>query len=114
TNRLILDEMLANWGMHPSLASSGSEALELLQASARSEAHFGLIITDVNMPGLDGFEFVRRVREADTWTDLPIIMLTSGGRTGDNDRRKQLKIAERLMKPVKQSELFNAIVSALG
>ncbi len=114
TNRLILDEMLSNWGMYPELADGGDEALELLKLADEEGSPFGLIVSDVNMPGLDGFEFATRVRSLPAAGEIPIIMLTSGGRVGDKDRREKLKIAERLMKPVKQSELFDAIVSALG
>ncbi|MEZ6086758.1 MAG: PAS domain-containing protein [Pirellulaceae bacterium] len=114
TNRSILEEMLTNWGMLPVLACDAQQALRLLEQSVDEKDPFQLVITDVNMPDMDGFELAARIRKQKIWSDVPLIMLTSGGRKGDNDRRIALRIAERLMKPVKQSELFDAIVRALG
>ena len=114
TNRRILDEMLSNWGMHPSLASSGDAALELLRTAVGQEQPFRLVISDVNMPGMSGFQLTERIRHEESLRETPIIMLTSGGRIGDAELREQLQVSERLMKPVKQSELFDAIVRTLG
>ncbi|TWU36128.1 PAS domain-containing protein [Novipirellula artificiosorum] len=114
TNRLILHEMLSNWGMKPTLASGTEEAIAKLEAASQDQTPFGLTIADVNMPDLDGFDFAEKVRERKTASEMPIIMLTSGGRPGDKQRRDELKIADRLMKPVKQSELFDSVVRALG
>ena len=75
---------------------------------------FRLVISDVNMPDVDGYAFVGWIREQSELADTPVIMLSSGGRVGDVSRREQLKISRSLLKPAKQSELFDAIVSALG
>jgi CheY-like chemotaxis protein len=75
---------------------------------------FRLIVTDVNMPEMSGFDFVGKLRGDHAFCETQVILLTSGGREGDNLLSDRLKIAERLMKPVKQSELFDAIVRALG
>lgn len=114
TNRLILHEMLTNWGMHPTLACGTEEAITEIKAAIDTEAPFGLTIADVNMPEQDGFEFAKRVRNEQGIDDMPIIMLTSGGRIGDKQRRSEYRVTDRLMKPVKQSELFDSVVRALG
>ncbi len=114
TNRLILNEMLSNWGMVVTLADSGELALSQLQSSKERGEPFGLVISDVNMPEMSGYEFVEKLRGNLDYADIQVIMLTSGGREGDQVLREQLSIAERLMKPVKQSELFDSIVRALG
>lgn len=114
TNRFILKEMLTNWGMHPVLAENVDDAIDEIEYANREGKSIGLVITDVNMPGQDGFDFVQRMRKSNLIQNAPIIMLTSGGRVGDGDLRQELGIADRLMKPVKQSELFDSIVRALG
>ncbi|SMP55774.1 PAS domain S-box-containing protein [Neorhodopirellula lusitana] len=114
TNRFILKEMLTNWGMHPVLAECVDDAIAEIHNATETGNPFGLVVTDVNMPGQDGFDFVRRLRDEELIEAAPVIMLTSGGRLGDKDRRHELGVADRLMKPVKQSELFDSIVRALG
>ncbi len=114
TNRLILHEMLSNWGMQPTLACGTEEAIKEIRAAIRAKSPFGLTIADVNMPDQDGFEFAKRVRHEQCINDMPIIMLTSGGRLGDKQRRDEFRVTDRLMKPVKQSELFDSVVRALG
>ena len=66
------------------------------------------------MPEMSGYDFIEQVREAPEVSETPIIVLTSGGREGEEALRDRLDIPERLMKPIKQSELFDAIVRTLG
>lgn len=114
TNRLILTEMLTNWGMMPVETPTAEAAREhLIQAAERDEP-FGLILSDVNMPGVDGFTFAQWIRDDSRLCETPIVMLTSSGRPGDEERRRRLEIYSHLLKPVKQSELFDVIVRALS
>ncbi|MEQ9408638.1 MAG: PAS domain-containing protein [Fuerstiella sp.] len=113
TNRRILVEMCNNWGMDPVAAESAEEALGLLQENHESSP-FTLLLSDVNMPRVDGFGMCERIRADDRFAALKIIMLTSAGRPGDAGRRQTLRVADHLLKPVKQSELFDCIVSVLG
>ncbi|QEG42280.1 PAS domain-containing protein [Roseimaritima ulvae] len=114
TNRQILCEMLRNWGMQPTAVDNAPAGLDLLREAQADDAAFGLVLSDVQMPDVDGFEFVDWVRKTPDVAQTPVIMLTSGGRTGDAARREELRVADRLMKPVKQSELFDSIVRVLG
>jgi two-component system, sensor histidine kinase and response regulator len=104
TNRRILSETLTRWGMRPILAENGAAALDLL-------ATFGdtcpLILTDVHMPEMDGFELATEVKRR--WNTAVMLMLTSGSRTGDLARCRELGIESYLTKPVAQSELQAAI-----
>lgn len=61
------------------------------------------------MPDVDGFMLAQQVRECPEIQQTPVIMLTSGGRSGDAAKRSELMIAASLMKPAKQSELFELI-----
>jgi CheY-like chemotaxis protein len=110
TNRRILLEILRNWGMKPVTANSAAEAFQLLKKAAARGEPFGLVISDVNMPEADGFMLAKQIRSDPEVQQIPLIMLTSGGRAGDVARRQEFKIAGSLMKPVKQSELFDVIV----
>ncbi|QEG01769.1 Signal transduction histidine-protein kinase BarA [Stieleria maiorica] len=114
TNRRILQEMLGNWGMVPVLADSGELALDLLRESEQRDEPCKLVISDVHMPEMSGYDFIEEVRRDPDISETPIIVLTSGGREGEDALRDRLDISERLMKPVKQSELFDAIVRTLG
>ncbi len=114
TNRRILFDMLTNWGMKPALASGGREAFFRLKEAAAAHRPFQILLLDVNMPEVDGFELASWIRDDRTLAGTVLIMLTSAGRPGDIERRARLDIAAHLLKPIKQSELFDAIVSALG
>ncbi|WP_197455108.1 PAS domain-containing protein [Stieleria varia] len=114
TNRTILHEILTSWGMNPTLADGTASAMQAIEIAREHGQPFGLIVSDVNMPEQDGFDFASLLRQEESYAKVPFIMLTSAGRAGDAERRSALDISERLMKPVKQSELFNSIVRVLG
>jgi two-component system, sensor histidine kinase and response regulator len=114
TNLRIFREMLTAWGMVPVTADCAAEALRLLRQGQAAGRPFRVLLSDVNMPDMDGFQLAEAVRQDDAIADIVIMMLTSSGRPGDNARRANLKVAAHLMKPVKQSELFDALVTALG
>jgi CheY-like chemotaxis protein len=114
TNRRILGEMLGQWGMRPSLAASGAEALTKLQEAHRSGAGFALLLVDAHMADMDGFTFVERVRQEVDLRKITILMLTSAGQRGDAARCRQLGIAAYLVKPIVQSQLLDAILNVLG
>ncbi|MDA1052562.1 MAG: response regulator [Planctomycetota bacterium] len=113
TNRRILVEMLTNWGLAVVSASNGIDALLQARQAKRDNNAFQLLLTDINMPGMDGFELSQQVKEDQRLQEMVIIALTSGSRLGDIARCEDLDIAAHLMKPVKQSELFDAIVNSL-
>ncbi len=113
-NRRLLGDMLTNWGMCPSAAASAAEAFEILDRQNRAGSPFALLLSDVSMPGDDGFALAARIRHDQELAGTPIIMLGSGGRRGDTARCRELSVASSLMKPVRRSELRAAILSALS
>jgi PAS domain S-box-containing protein len=114
TNRRLLDEMLKNWGMEPVAAAGAAEALDCLRNAASHGRPFQLVLTDINMPDADGFSLVEQMRRDEALAGTLAIVLTSGDRPGDIVRGKELGVAGYLVKPVKQSELFDSIVAVLG
>ena len=122
TNRQILQEMLLNWEMAPTSVGGADEAFDALCAAQAAGEPFQLVLTDANMPDVDGFTLAERIKQdsqlgstASSAARGPVIMmLTSGDRPGDISRCEQLGVAVYLLKPIKQSELFDAIVMAMG
>ncbi|HUI79066.1 MAG TPA: response regulator [Bryobacteraceae bacterium] len=113
TNRRILTELLSRWSMRPVSAASGREALSRLCQAAQSDDPFSLVITDVHMPGLDGFELAERIRKSDHLIDAVVLMLTSEDQRSDLARCRRLGITAYLTKPVRRAELRAAIGAAL-
>jgi CheY-like chemotaxis protein len=114
TNRRILEETLRNWGMKPTGAAGARQALALLRQAHKAREPYVLVLTDANMPEVDGFRLAEQVKQDAQLSSTVIMMLTSGDRPGDIARCEQLGVAAYLLKPIKQSELFDAIAIALG
>jgi PAS domain S-box-containing protein len=111
TTRRILEEVLASWRMRPTVVATAAEALKALEAAGRTDQPFALAIIDGQMPKIDGFELARRIRAHARLRSTPILMLTSVTRRDDAARSRRLGIAGRVTKPIKQSDLLDAIVS---
>jgi CheY-like chemotaxis protein len=114
TNRRILQEMLLAWQMNPELTESGPEALKILERASTKGTPFSLILLDAQMPGMDGFSVVERIQQDAHLAKLVVIMLTSGGFRGDAARCRELGIQGYLTKPIRRSDLLEAIHVVLG
>ena len=114
TNCRILEEMLRLWQMRPETRLSGSEALQVLRDAHGSGRPFDLVLLDSNMPERDGFDVAEAIRQDPQLRAVTMMMLTSSDRSGEGKRCKSMGIAAYLTKPVKQSELFQAIALAMG
>ncbi len=114
TNRRILDQMLRNWHMAPASVTGGAEALAALDRAANAGSPFRLVLSDVNMPEMDGFMLFESARSDLQHRDVPFVLLTSAARPGDAARCREIGVAAHLIKPVKQSLLLNAILNAVA
>ncbi len=114
TNQRILEGILGRWEMKPTLVEGGEEALAELFAAREAGKPFALILTDMHMPGMDGFALVERIRQRPELSPATIMMLTSAGHRGDAARCQELGVAAYLLKPIRQSELREAIARVLG
>jgi signal transduction histidine kinase/DNA-binding response OmpR family regulator len=114
TNRRILEGMLLRWEMQPVLAESGAEALGQLSMAREAGTPFRLILTDMHMPKMDGFALVEKIRQRPELTTATIMMLTSAGHRGDAARCQELGVVAYLLKPIRQSELREAVARVLG
>jgi signal transduction histidine kinase/DNA-binding response OmpR family regulator len=114
TNRRILEGMLTRWEMKTTSVESGEEALVALYTAHGAGAPFGLVLTDMHMPHMDGFTLIEQIRQRPELSAAIIMMLTSAGHRGDAARCQKLGVAAYLLKPIRQSELREAIARVLG
>jgi two-component system, sensor histidine kinase and response regulator len=112
TNRRILEEMLTNWHMRPVAVASAAEGLVAMQRARAANEPFSLVLIDAQMPETDGYSLARQIGDNLDYSGATIMMLSSSEPAGARDPR--LRLAASLMKPIKQSELFDAIMNALG
>ncbi len=114
TNRRILCDMLSGWGMIPVSIKSPQEAINSLTKTSKAGKTLPLVLTDFQMPDVNGLDFVQQIRDEPDISNATVIMLTSGMKQNDAQRYDELGIVTRLIKPVKQAEVFDAIVEAIG
>ncbi len=114
TNRRILEGMLKRWDMKPTSVEDGEEALVQLSSAHNLGEPFALVLTDMHMPKMDGFSLIEQIRERRELSAAIIMMLTSAGHRGDGARCQELGVAAYLLKPIRQSELREAIARVLG
>ena len=114
TNRRILDEILVNWGMRPTLVDGGRAAIQALERATKTGSPFGLVLLDFQMPEMDGFEVAGRIKEHPELGATTIMMLSSVGERGDGQRCRALGVAAYLTKPVRQSVLLDALLLVLA
>ncbi len=106
TNRTILKTQLEYWNLAPTLAASGSEALHML---SNEKHHFDLILTDMQMPYMDGIQLAQSIRQRHPQT--PIILLSS---VGDEYKKNYNDLFSAVMtKPIKQQVLYRHILNGL-
>ena len=114
TNRRILTATLENWGMKPEAVENGAGALSLLHSAAKQGKTFDILLTDAQMPDMDGFALANQIRQ-DFGSGAPaIIVLTSAGQRGDGARCRELSIAAYLTKPVGRTDLRSTLLNVLG
>ncbi len=112
TNREILAHQLQGWSMHCAGAASGHDALQSLDRMGSERCD--LVILDLHMPGMDGFEVARAIRADPRHATLPLIMLSSVSVGADDPERQAAPIDCYLTKPVRQADLYDAIATTLS
>jgi signal transduction histidine kinase/CheY-like chemotaxis protein len=114
TNRTILEKMVTRWGMRPTLADSGKAAIAALDYAESKQHCFDLILLDVCMPEMDGFNLCEYIRKQPGRMGLTIMMLSSAARREDAVRCRELGIAAYLTKPLGQKELKQTVQNTLA
>ncbi|MEW6278099.1 MAG: response regulator, partial [Candidatus Eremiobacterota bacterium] len=108
TNLRVMVDLLINWGAQPVAASSGPEGLELLRAQP-----FDVVLTDLNMPDMDGLELAGRIRSDPALEATVVMMLASSDLKGDASRCREQGIVATMTKPVSETDLLRAIATHL-
>jgi len=114
TNRRILEGMLVRWHMKPTSVDCAAAALAQLSAALEAGEPYPLILTDMHMPEMDGFALIEQIRRRPELSTATIMMLTSAGHRGDAARCQELGVSAYLLKPIRQSELREAVARVLG
>jgi PAS domain S-box-containing protein len=114
TNRRILEDMLSSWQMAPTAVADADTALAMLKKHTGTGEAFDVVVSDGQMPDVDGFTLARRIKRDRHLSTLPIVMLTSMGDPRDIARCRRIGVDAYLTKPVKHSDLLDALVTVFG
>jgi two-component system, sensor histidine kinase and response regulator len=114
TNRRILHDMLTHWEMRPTVVESGGAALDFLEHAEGAGQRFPLVLLDAQMPEMDGFAVAERITYDPRLKGVTILMLSSGDQGNVEARCRQTGVTFYLHKPITRSELWEAMITALG
>src|SRR5215207_8388335 len=114
TNRKMVHYQVTSWGMENGMAEDGRRALERLRSAVEAGEPYDVVIVDMQMPGMDGMQLARAIKAEPAIAATRLIMLTSLGRRVDAEVARRVGIATYLTKPVRQSRLYDAIVTVMG
>jgi PAS domain S-box-containing protein len=114
TNCRILIAMLGKWGVRVETAKNAPEALAILLRSNAEGTRFDAVISDLQMPGIDGFGFVENVRQIPQFGQVPVLLLSSSAQPEERQRCKDLGINAYLEKPFAPADLLETILGVLA
>ncbi len=114
TNRELLCRQSAPWGVRAKSVEDGPSALRELHDAARRGEPYGLAILGMQMPGMDGMQLARHISDDPSIAPTRMVLLTSIGQRGDSDDARRAGIDAYLTKPVRQSELHDAIATVMS
>lgn len=109
-NRLFIGLLLRTEGFEVQEAEDGPTALTLLERETPPE----LILLDVMMPGLNGWQVFERLREDPRWRNIPVVMLTALAQRSDVERAVELGVDGYVTKPFEPADLLHTIEKALS
>ncbi len=113
TNLRVLQGTLTSLGMKPSVASSGKQALVMLQQAHQSGEPFALVLLDKMMPEMDGFGLVEQIHQHPELAHATLMMLSSAGRREDAQRCRETGVSAYMTKPIRRAELMDSVLRAL-
>jgi CheY-like chemotaxis protein len=109
-----LEHTLGGWRMRPTVVDSGPAALAALKEAAAQGEPFSLVLLDAMMPEMDGFDLAQEIQRHPELTGAVLMMLSSANQPEDAARCRAMGIVTYLTKPIKQSELLEAILKVQG
>lgn len=103
-NQRVANEILCQMGLEVDIAESGIEALKMLE-----EAEYGMVLMDVQMPVMDGYEATRRIRSNPRWSNLPVVAMTAHPMTAHRLKGNRCGMNDQINKPIDPHELLAII-----
>jgi CheY-like chemotaxis protein len=113
TNRKILSKMLTGFGCHVQMVDNGQSGLDVLHAAHEQNNPFQIVLLDMQMPGMDGEQTAKMIKNDPLIKDTKVIILTSMGQRGDAARLQAIGCSGYLLKPVKMQMLLEALSSVM-
>jgi signal transduction histidine kinase/CheY-like chemotaxis protein len=110
-NRRVVHEQVTGWGMRNGSFASGESALDDLRSAHRSGDPYQIVIADFQMPSMDGATLAAAIKSDPLLSDCVVIMLTSIGNWSEVRRLEGASVDACLVKPVRNSQLLNTLVS---
>ncbi|MDR2605152.1 MAG: response regulator [Desulfovibrio sp.] len=110
TIRNLVAFIMKKEGFKVTMAEDGLDGLEKLYSSESID----LIVSDINMPRMDGFTFIKTVREQDAYRDVPIVVLSTEGKEQDIQQGIQLGANLYMVKPAQPEQMMKNIRMLLG
>jgi signal transduction histidine kinase/CheY-like chemotaxis protein len=100
----MLEQLLKTGGASVTTATSGADALRIA-----TEREFDVILSDISMPGMDGFEFLHRLRKINGRQHVPVVAITGFGRSDDIERARAAGFYSHLTKPLNLQALAEVL-----
>jgi PAS domain S-box-containing protein len=113
TNREVVSTQLRAWGGRPEEAIDGPTALVALRAARDADDPFAAAIIDMQMPDMDGADVARAIKADETLKDTRLVLMTSMGQRGDAREMEEIGFSAYLVKPARQSDLFDSLSAVL-
>jgi PAS domain S-box-containing protein len=113
TNREVLRGQLSSWGVRVEEAPDGPAALKKIYKAYNNSDPFELAVVDMQMPDMDGESLGYAIKADQKIKSTHLVMMTSMGQRGDAKRLEEIGFAAYLTKPVRQSDLFDCLVSVI-
>ena len=104
-NQQVAQELLEQAGFSVSIVSNGQEAVSAVEQNA-----FDLVLTDIHMPVMDGFQATARIRKNPRFKNLPILAMTAQALAGDREKSLEAGMNDHITKPIDPNKLFSALV----
>ena len=114
TNRQILHKQLSSWRIENEGVENGSQALSALRSAAEAGEPYDLVILHMEMPEINGMQLARMIKGDSTISHIRLVLLTSAGRCGEGEEARQSGIEAYLPKPVKQSGLYDTLITIVS
>ncbi len=113
SSRLMLERLVKSWGMSCECAGKGRQGLQMLREAAGRSQAFDVALLDARMPRMSGEALARQIKSSPILESTKLILLTAGLDTKGGAQKAQSQVAHRISKPIRASNLYDAIVNVV-